>query len=147
MVKKAKIAQPVGTSSATNYTAFIGKDRAESLFLDVVERAENGDMDAFKIVADRLFPKAKAGNFFRFNLPVDATPAEQIEYILQAVAKAQIDIDSASTLISSLTKYLDVQKSNHEFTHKLNQEKKFEELKDKYGGDSLQATLAMDLCD
>ena len=119
MPKVAKIAAPVLTSGATNYTAFIGKDRAEQLFLDMVEKAENGDPEATKLVADRIFPKAKPANYFRFRFDKKATPVEQMGQILTAVSKGQIDVDSANTLIQAMSRYLESIKSNYDHQQKV----------------------------
>ena len=82
--------------------AVLGQRQKEALWRDMIDQAKAGDIDYVKMVADRLFPKAKPqAQTIRFDLVGD-TPTAKANSILTAISNGQLDPDTGIQLLTAL---------------------------------------------
>lgn len=79
-------------------------DRAEEIAKKVLEQALNGDLDACKVILDRLYPRPKDGPAF-LDLPSLEGASDlprATAAVLQAMAQGELTPSEAATVVSSL---------------------------------------------
>lgn len=69
--------------AGTKYKPFCGRDRSRLLFNQYLEQAELGDIDAARLVFDRIFPKLKPIT------PMDSLDAEYLQAKIKQVAELE----------------------------------------------------------
>jgi|SRR5690606_2388216 len=95
--------RPKGALSKRDKVAQALNDQGPEVARVVVESALNGDMTAAGLVLSRIAPPLRAKpDLVQFRLNSDLSLAEQARQIMQAVADAKLDADTARILIGCL---------------------------------------------
>lgn len=95
--------RPKGALSKRDKVAQALNDQGPEVARVVVESALNGDMTAAGLVLSRIAPPLRAKpDLVQFQLNSDLPLAEQARQIMQAVADAKLDADTARILIGCL---------------------------------------------
>jgi hypothetical protein len=95
--------RPKGALSKRDKVAQALNDQGPEVARVVVESALNGDMTAAGLVLSRIAPPLRAKpDLVQFRLNSDLPLAEQARQIMQAVADAKLDADTARILIGCL---------------------------------------------
>jgi len=106
--KKGKSGNPTGRPRGITDKRVILRETFENegkeVAHKVIEAALNGDMQAAKIVLDRLAPVIKPrAEFVKFNLDTTAPIKEQAKETLSAIASGAISPDTGQSIINSIT--------------------------------------------
>lgn len=103
--QKGKSGNPKGRTPAHITAAKVRKSIADDLpdiMNKLVEMAKDGDVQAIKILLDRVCPAIKP-QALPINLPVNGTLAEQGNEIIKATMSGKIPPDIGSQLITALS--------------------------------------------
>jgi hypothetical protein len=84
------------------------EDQAEQVAQVVLEQALEGDLEAARIVLERLYPKPKDSPV-SLDLPEDGTLIEQAQAVIQAVGNGQITPSEGQVLSGILSNHARVQ--------------------------------------
>lgn len=103
--KKGESGNPAGRPAGKTPGAQLRKAielRADDILQSVIEAAVAGDMQACKILLDRITPTLKAQSM-PISLPTNGTLAGQGEEVIKATMTGQIPPDIGSMLITALS--------------------------------------------
>lgn len=102
--------RPKGSLSKRDKVAQALNDQGPEVARVVVESALNGDMTAAGLVLSRIAPPLRAKpDLVQFQLNSDLPLAEQARQIMQAVADAKLDADTARILIGCLNSVANIE--------------------------------------
>ena len=70
----------------------------------VLAKALLGDMQAARLLLDRVLPTVRAqAQSVKFELPADSTPADQARAVLAAIAQGEIDPATGQSIIAAIS--------------------------------------------
>lgn len=79
-------------------------DDGEAIVKQVIEQAKNGDLQAAKLVLERVSPPLKnRSRTVSFELDVTESFTNQARQILKAIATGELDPDTGKLLVDSIT--------------------------------------------
>ena len=90
-------------SKPTKYKPFLGINKAQALWNQLYNEAMAGSEGAQRVIADRLWGKAKPiAGMVEFELPEDGTATEQATAILKAVSTSRLDPDTGCQMLNAM---------------------------------------------
>lgn len=96
--------KPPGTLNRKTLVAQALDARAESVATAVVDKALEGDMQAARLVLERVHPpKRPAGNRVNFKFDPDTSMAQQARQVLAAMACGDIEVEIGQIFLNSLS--------------------------------------------
>ena len=79
-------------------------DDSEAIIKQVIEQAKSGDLQAAKLVLDRVAPSLRnKSQPVKFDLDVTASFTDQARQIFKAISMSDIDPDAGKLLLDSIT--------------------------------------------
>lgn len=96
--------KPAGTLNRKTKVAIALDSRAEAVATAVVDAALDGDMQAARLVLERVQPpKRPEGNRVNFKFDADTSMAEQARQVLAAMACGDIEVEIGQIFLNSLS--------------------------------------------
>jgi hypothetical protein len=113
---KGQSGNPLGMKPGTKHRKTLLREEIEKdgseLAKAIKARALEGDMQAASLWLSRLEPVARdRGERVEFNFDPKATPAQNIEAILTAVAAGEVTVETGAQLIGAIEKLANVRES------------------------------------
>jgi hypothetical protein len=113
---KGESGNPAGLKPGTKHRKTLLREELEkdgsALAAAIKQKALEGDMQAAALWLTRLEPVARdRGETVQFNFDPKATPAQNIEAILVAVAAGEVTVETGAQLISSIERLANVRES------------------------------------
>ena len=96
--------RPPGIVDKRMRLTYLLNDDADSIVKQVIEKAKSGDLQAAKLVLDRVSPPLRnRSQTVSFELDVTGSFTNQARQIFKAIATGELDPDTGKLLVDSIT--------------------------------------------